>query len=43
LLREHDHTVEPHWPFLRVDADRHYRMAPGMPSLPLIYSLRASL
>jgi hypothetical protein len=42
-LHEHDYTVDPRWPFLCVDADRHYRMPPDMPSLPLIYSLRASL
>jgi hypothetical protein len=35
--------VDPRWPFLHVDAERHYRMPADMPSLPLIYSLRASL
>ena len=40
LLREHDHTLFPRWPFL-VERDGAYRMPDGMPSLPLMYSMRA--
>ncbi|HEX6417782.1 MAG TPA: methyltransferase [Acidimicrobiales bacterium] len=40
VLHEWDHTLFPRWPFLVRDADA-YRMPAGMPSLPLMYSLRA--
>jgi len=40
LLHEHDHTLFPRWPFL-VQEDGAYRMPADMPSLPLMYSLRA--
>lgn len=38
---EHDVTVFPRWPFLRVGADGLFRMPEGMPSVPLLYSLLA--
>jgi SAM-dependent methyltransferase len=41
FLHEHDHTVEPRWPFLERSADGNYRLPEGMPSLPLMYSLLA--
>ena len=41
LLREHDDTAFARWPFLVRDG-RTWRMPDGMPSLPLMYSLRAS-
>lgn len=41
LLREHDHTLFPRWPFME-RRDGEYRIPDGMPSLPLMYSLRAS-
>jgi hypothetical protein len=41
LLREHDATAFARWPFLVRDG-RTWRMPDGMPSLPLMYSLRAS-
>jgi len=40
LLHELDHTLFPRWPFLVEDGDT-YRMPAGMPSIPLMYSLRA--
>jgi SAM-dependent methyltransferase len=43
LLHEHDYTLFPRWPFLRAASDHSYRMPPELPSLPLMYSLRASL
>jgi SAM-dependent methyltransferase len=42
-LHEHDYTLDQRWPFLRVTADHRYRMPADVPSLPLMYSLRASL
>ena len=41
LLREHDHTTFPRWPFLEESAPRTYRPPEGAPRLPLMYSLRA--
>lgn len=43
LLHEHDYTLFPRWPFLRMASDHSYRMPPELPSLPLMYSLRGSL
>jgi SAM-dependent methyltransferase len=41
LLHEFDYTLFPRWPFL-VKGDRDtYRLPEGMPSIPLMYSLRA--
>ena len=41
LLHEFDYTLFPRWPFL-VKSDRGtYRLPEGMPSIPLMYSLRA--
>ncbi len=42
LLHEHDHTLFPRWPFLIEQPDRSYRLPDDMPSLPLMYSLRAA-
>jgi 2-polyprenyl-3-methyl-5-hydroxy-6-metoxy-1,4-benzoquinol methylase len=42
LLHEHDYTLFPRWPFLRRSGDR-YELPPELPSIPLMYSLRASL
>ncbi len=42
LFHEHDYTLFPQWPFLERSEDRRsYRLPAGMPSLPLMYSLRA--
>ena len=41
LFHEHDFTLFPRWPFLVKDGRDIYRLPPGMPSLPLMYSLRA--
>lgn len=41
LLHEHDYTLAPRWPFLVVHDDGTYHFPDGMPSLPLMYSLRA--
>lgn len=41
FLHEFDHLLFPRWPFLVHDGDA-YRFPPGMPSLPLMYSLRAA-
>jgi len=41
LLHEHDHTLYPRWPWLVVGDDAIFRTPPGMPRLPLKYSLRA--
>jgi SAM-dependent methyltransferase len=43
LLHEHDYTLFPRWPFLQKAGDHSYHMPPELPSLPLMYSLRASL
>jgi SAM-dependent methyltransferase len=42
-LHEHEYTLSPRWPFLREDEDHRFHMPPDLPSLPLMYSLRASL
>jgi len=42
LLHEHDVTLYPRWPMLRREAGGIYRLPPGVPSLPLMYSLVAS-
>jgi SAM-dependent methyltransferase len=43
FLHEHDHTLFARWPFLKRSADRGYRLPEDMPSLPLMYSLLASM
>jgi SAM-dependent methyltransferase len=40
FLHEFDYLLFPRWPFLVHDGDA-YRFPPGMPTLPLMYSLRA--
>lgn len=40
FLHEYDYLLFPRWPFLVHDGST-YRFPPGMPSLPLMYSLRA--
>jgi SAM-dependent methyltransferase len=40
-LHELDQTLFPRWPFLVRDESGAYRMPPGRPSLPLMYTLRA--
>ena len=42
LLHEHDFTLHARWPFLVAHDDGTYRLPVGMPSLPLMYSLRAT-
>jgi SAM-dependent methyltransferase len=42
LLHEHDHTLFPRWPFLVRDGAI-WRTPDEMPSLPLMYSVRATL
>jgi SAM-dependent methyltransferase len=41
LLREHDYTLFPRWPFLEKSGFDTYRLPEGTPGLPLMYSLRA--
>ncbi len=41
LLREHEFTLTPRWPFLERGDDRIYRMPGDLPALPLMYSIRA--
>lgn len=41
MLHEHDYTLFPRWPFLVKQGRDTYRLPEGMPSLPLMYSLRA--
>jgi SAM-dependent methyltransferase len=42
FLHERDYLLFPRWPFLVHDEAAHtYRMPPGTPSLPLMYSVRA--
>jgi SAM-dependent methyltransferase len=41
LFHEHDYTLFPRWPFLVREGRDTYRLPPGTPSLPLMYSLRA--
>jgi SAM-dependent methyltransferase len=43
LLHEHDYTLFPRWPDLQVSERHFYRLPDGEPSLPLMYSLRATL
>ena len=38
---EHEETLVGRWPFLERDREGIYRLPEGMPSLPLMYSLRA--
>jgi SAM-dependent methyltransferase len=40
-LREHDYTLFSRWPFLEKHGSGTYRLPEGMPTLPLMYSLRA--
>jgi SAM-dependent methyltransferase len=40
-MREHDYTLFPRWPFLVKTGHDTYRLPEGMPSLPLMVSLRA--
>lgn len=40
LFCEHDHTLFPRWPFLILEGRDTYRLPEGMPSLPLMYSVR---
>jgi SAM-dependent methyltransferase len=42
FLHEHDFTLHARFPFLARQDDGTYRMPPGLPSLPLMYSLRAT-
>ena len=42
FLHEHDHTLFERWPFLERHDDFTYRLPAGLPSLPLMYSLKAS-
>ena len=41
FLHEQDYTVEPRWLFLQKSGVDTYRLPESMPSLPLMYSLRA--
>ena len=41
FLHEHDYTLWARWPFLERRSIDEYRLPEGMPSLPLMYSLRA--
>jgi SAM-dependent methyltransferase len=43
LLHEHDYTLFPRWPDLQASERHFYRLPAGEPSLPLMYSLRATL
>ncbi|MEI6136242.1 MAG: class I SAM-dependent methyltransferase [Chloroflexota bacterium] len=42
FLRERDYVIWPRFPFLEAQLDGTYRMPAGMPSMPMMYSLRAS-
>ena len=42
LLREHDYVASKQWPFLEETARGIYRLPADVPSLPLMYSVRAS-
>lgn len=42
LLHEFDYTLSPRWPFLELADDRTFRMPADRPSLPLMYSIRAT-
>jgi SAM-dependent methyltransferase len=41
FLHEHDYTLFPRWPFLERDDRARYRLPAHIPSLPLMFSLRA--
>ena len=41
LLHEFDYTLFPRWPFLVKSGRDTFRLPEGVPSLPLMYSLRA--
>ena len=41
LVAEHEIGVEQKWPFMVRDADGFWRMPPGRPSIPQLWSLRA--
>ena len=41
FLHEFDHTLFPRWPFLVRDG-KTYRLPPEMPSIPLMYSIKAT-
>lgn len=41
FLHEHPFTLFPRWPFLQRRDDGSFVLPPGMPDLPLMYSLRA--
>jgi hypothetical protein len=41
LFSEHDYMLFQRWPFLVKSGFDTYRLPEGMPSLPLMYSLRA--
>lgn len=41
LLHEFDYTLFPRWPFLVKSGRDTYRLPEGMPSIPLMYSVRA--
>jgi SAM-dependent methyltransferase len=41
LFHEHDYTLFQRWPFLEKAGRDTYRLPPDVPSLPLMYSLRA--
>jgi SAM-dependent methyltransferase len=41
FLHEHPFTLFPRWPFLQRTDDGSFVLPPGMPDLPLMYSLRA--
>ena len=43
LLHEHDYTLSPRWPFLERREHGTYHLPAGVPSFPLMYSLRATL
>jgi hypothetical protein len=42
FLHEFDHTLWARWPFLEERDDRTFHLPAGVPSLPLMYSLRAT-
>ncbi len=43
FVHEVPFTLFPRWPFLERGPDGVYRLPPGMPDLPLLYSVRATL
>jgi SAM-dependent methyltransferase len=42
FLHEHDHTLFPQFPWLEQADDRSWRVPPGRPTMPLMYSLLAA-